>query len=375
MKTILLTPQALRQRKFLLMLPLLVIPFATLLFWALGGGQVSHAGQIPTGQKGLNTMLPNAQLKDQRKFNKLSYYDQADQDSLRLSQLKRSDPYYQDSNPPDTARLHFPRPAGDQGLQTGLGSGELPLNRPEAAGATRVYQKLTELQTAINRPAPVYPAKSTGISKPPSLDIPGSSFPPAAAEDPELKQMNAMLEKILAIQHPEQATDHQAAAALPKPLHRFTAIPASVDGNQKITVGSVVRIKLLDTVTLSGQLIPKGTLIFGSGVLANQRLTLNLRIVHLGLSIIPVNLAVYDQTDGLEGISVPEAVTGEAIREGSGNAIQGVEFMSLDQTVAAQAANAGLNTVRGLFSKKVRRIKAKLKGGHLLLLRNRQTEE
>jgi hypothetical protein len=32
-----------RQRKFLIVLPLLVLPFITAMFWALGGGKVSDA--------------------------------------------------------------------------------------------------------------------------------------------------------------------------------------------------------------------------------------------------------------------------------------------------------------------------------------------
>lgn len=38
----------LRKRKFLMVLPLLILPFVTLFFWALGGGQGSpvHAQSV-----------------------------------------------------------------------------------------------------------------------------------------------------------------------------------------------------------------------------------------------------------------------------------------------------------------------------------------
>jgi conjugative transposon TraM protein len=180
--------------------------------------------------------------------------------------------------------------------------------------------------------------------------------------------MNSLLEKILDIQHPDRVKAKSTLDSVAV-SSKFKAIPAIIDGKQKITEGSVVRIKLLDTVTLSGQLIPKGQLIYGKGLLYNQRLTMNLKIIRIGHVILPVDLTVYDMNDGLEGINVPEAITGDAMKEGAASGVQGMEFMSLDPSITTQLAGAGLNTAKGLFSKKVKRIKAKLKDGHPLLLR------
>jgi len=46
-----------------------------------------------------------------------------------------------------------------------------------------------------------------------------------------------------------------------------------------------------------------------------------------------------------------------------------MELMSMDESMGAQAATAGINAAKGLFSKKIKRVKGKLKGGHQLLLR------
>lgn len=83
----------LRQRKFLLVLPLLVLPFMTLMFWALGGGSVNHA-DAQQAQNGLNMQLPGANLKDDKPLDKLSYYEKAASDSMKLQQLMENDPYY-----------------------------------------------------------------------------------------------------------------------------------------------------------------------------------------------------------------------------------------------------------------------------------------
>lgn len=64
-----------KQKRFLLVLPLLTFPFITLMFWALGGGKGSNVAAQSNVQTGLNLKLPDAKLKDDGKLNKLSFYD------------------------------------------------------------------------------------------------------------------------------------------------------------------------------------------------------------------------------------------------------------------------------------------------------------
>ena len=71
-----------RKRKMLLVLPLLIIPFLTMVFWAMGGGRLD-ASSIQRQSTGLNLQLPNAQLKDDKGENKLSYYEEAEKDSAK----------------------------------------------------------------------------------------------------------------------------------------------------------------------------------------------------------------------------------------------------------------------------------------------------
>ena len=92
MKTIL------RKRKFYLVLPLLALPFVTLAFWALGGGKTSEEAKPATG---LNLQLPDAKLKDDKNLDKLSFYNQADKDSLKREEALRNDPNFRVH--PDTA--------------------------------------------------------------------------------------------------------------------------------------------------------------------------------------------------------------------------------------------------------------------------------
>jgi len=59
------TPQFLRQRKFFLVLPLIIFPFATFLLWSIGiVGPAKANGQNTKQVAGLNMNLPDPKIQD-----------------------------------------------------------------------------------------------------------------------------------------------------------------------------------------------------------------------------------------------------------------------------------------------------------------------
>ena len=88
----------------------------------------------------------------------------------------------------------------------------------------------------------------------------------------------------------------------------------------------------------------------------------------------PVDLSVYDM-DAMAGIRAPDAITEDAMRSGTDNAIQSMQLMSMDQSLATQAAGAGVEAAKTLFGKKVKHIKVTLKDGYPVLLRNNQPDK
>jgi len=363
------TLQQQRRRKFLLVAPLLVLPFLTLLFWTFGGGRASAENPMAGQPKGFNSHLPEARVKDEHDQSKLGYYDRAAADSAKLRQAQQTDPYARRMSDTGSGLSAFADPAFSPHQPAGLNSTLGRAADDPSLKAAMVNQRLAQLQAVINKPsvppapnnpAPVMPTDNKAVSQPTTTP----------AEDPELKQMNGLLEKILDIQHPERLREKVEGPALLATTEKFKAIPAIVDGTQKIVQGTVIRMRLLDSVRLNGQLFTKGQLIYGSGDLYNQRVKINIKLIHVGLQIIPVDLAVYDRTDGMEGISVPEAVTGDAVRDGAVNGVQNMDLMSFDPSMTAQLTTAGINTAKGLFAKKVKRVKGKLKNRHELLLRD-----
>src|SRR6478752_2433826 len=83
-----------KQRNFLLVLPVIVLPFLTFLGWSLGLIGASDVKASAVKAKGLNMQLPDAKLKEDKSWNKLSFYEQADRDSARYREAIKSDPNY-----------------------------------------------------------------------------------------------------------------------------------------------------------------------------------------------------------------------------------------------------------------------------------------
>ncbi|MDB4925521.1 conjugative transposon protein TraM [Mucilaginibacter sp.] len=344
-------------KKFLLVLPLLVLPFLTMAFWALGGGKGNPNDQT-ISRKGINTELPEAQFKKGQSQDKLSLYNQAAMDSAK-TRNNAANPLFD---------------ASKQELTAGP-----PDSHPADASAARINQKLAQINKEINRPEPavnpyVTPNPQQNSAEADKLERLMKSMNTKNADNPEMKQLNDMLEKIMDIQHPERISAMPLKGVKTEPDSLYKATRAVIADNQKVLQGTSVKLRLMDSLVIHGQVIPKGQFLFGLCQVTNQRLIINIKTIRLGTSILPVDLSVYDM-DAMAGIRAPEAVTEDAVRSGTDNAIQSMQLMSMDQSLATQAAGAGVEAAKTLFSKKVKRIKVKLKAGYPLLLRNNQPDK
>lgn len=92
-------------------------------------------------------------------------------------------------------------------------------------------------------------------------------------------------------------------------------ITAIIDENVKVVDGSRVRLRLLDDIDIEGITIKKGTYLYAimSGF-SSQRVHGNIQSILVGDEIVRISLAMYD-TDGLEGLYVPESSFRETSKE------------------------------------------------------------
>lgn len=336
-----------KQRKFLMVLPLLIIPFLTMAFWALGGGETT-AKVVYT--KGLNTDLPQFKDDKQQKDDKLSVYQHTVKDS--------------------TGNGVSPEFLKSMGLDKAA-----PKNADTVASADGqaqlIQKKLNKLNRQLSQPEQPQVAATYDEPDPENVrqlnKMMHHMSTTKQAPDPEMQQLNKMLDKIQAIQNPNSVTPKTSSSAKEK-AKPFRAIAAFIDGKQKVADGAAVKLKLADTATIKGQLLPKGQEIFGSCQIINQRLLLNIENIRLEKQIIPVSLTVFS-LDGMQGIPAPEAELAGSASVGADNTLQSMQLITMDQSLGAQAAAGGVNAAKGLFSKKVKKVKVKLKDQFQVLLR------
>lgn len=413
-----------RQRKFLLVVPILVVPFLAMLFWALGGGNAS--AQAGTKQLiGLNTKLPGAKIKSDSSEDKLSFYQKAEKDSLKNQQARKDDPYYQDS-----AKVHLKDSTGihDTGIiprgNEGKGIYTVPaLNNSRASLSSnerQINERLAALNRQINQPAPAVPQNgSVGASDSQTSQLRErmQNMTAGNAPDPQMEQMSRMLDKIEEIQNPAlvqqkliQQSQKNRGQVFPVTTNRRdnsistldnggqssfaaneqqngfysldnppapdtpNAIEAVVHETQTVVAGSTVKLRLLNDVYINGTLIPKDNFVFGTASLNGERLTIKISSIRYRNSIFPVELAVSD-IDGVDGIYIPGAITRDVAKESADQGVQNIGLTSYDPSLGAQAATAGISAAKTLFSRKVRLVKVTIKAGYQVLLRDEKQKQ
>jgi len=233
-------------------------------------------------------------------------------------------------------------------------------------------------------------------------------------EDPEMQQINGMLEKILDVQHPERvqeklrqvsesrkgqvfavsAKTHETPVSLldnaqeqPAASNGFfsldemtavadtqNAVQAVIHETQTIVDGSTVKLRLVNDIYINGVHIPKDNFLFGEASLNGERLNVKIGSIRYGNSLFPVELAVYDM-DGLDGIYIPGAITRDVAKQSADRSMQAIGMTSLDPSWQAQAAGAGIEAAKTLFSRKVKLVKVTVKAGYRVLLRDEKQKQ
>lgn len=237
-----------------------------------------------------------------------------------------------------------------------------------------------------------------------------SNISSTKTHNPELDQLNTMLNKIVAIQHPEilqdslnrLANDHKATAyqvCLNNPsedaesfghegekllsINRFydlandptiedltdNAIEAIIPETQVLVSGSTVKLRLINDIRINSYLIAKDQFVYGTASLSNERLKIQFSSIRSGNNIFPVSLEAYDM-DGLAGIFIPGSINRDVAKQSGDQAINALGLTSLDPSLGAQAASAGIQAAKTLVSRKVKLLKVTVKAGYRVLLKD-----
>lgn len=391
--------EALRDRRFWLIVPALLVALGLTGYFLLAGTQANQPPLISQ----LNTSIPNALT------------DSVPKSKLELQAAGQ--------------RAAGARQDAVNGLQTGLpadaGTGRIGADMP-----TRLDPYLYR-QRPLNEPVdpsfmePDYPA-AVGRQQPPAPPAPERSYPPASSvmptelnEQPRRQQQADERQRLLALLT-EYKRDKEAKAALAREGERprkveagavvstlgetdhrqlndfyglysaqfrerqqkqlsdeLGTIRAVIHQEQQITDGGRVQLRLLEPVLVQGIQIPANTLVYGIGRFGTERVDISLNSLQYEGRIFPIKLTVHDM-DGMPGVFVPNVLAAQEGKQVLGQTLGGANYNlsspSVGNTRAAatlagiSAAQAGLSGARSMLQRNITRQKATLKGNYYVLL-------
>lgn len=395
--------KVLKKQRFLLVMPLIVMPFITIIFWLLGGGSGNVSAQR-TREVGLRAELPDAKIVGDP-ADKMDFYKVAEQDSIERMRSQKSDPYLREIPAEMKSGLE----------QTTLSNNEYTSNYSNSQQSA-VYERINSLQRIIKEQdaAPIREKKdmdrSSGNGEIERLEkMMAMVQSDQNTPNSEMQQINTALENILDLQHPERVKEklrtvsekHKTNAYAvsikekPDPLSSFDrdinrnygangffsiedvpsefeaqkqpSIAAVIHEDQTVFSGATVKLRLLDDIYVSGVLVKKDNFITGIANLTGDRLQIEVKSLRNDNSIFPVALSVYD-LDGISGINIPGAISRDVAKQGSERTLQSLGLSSYDPSLGAQAAAAGMEITKNLLSKKVKLVRVQLKAGYRVLL-------
>jgi conjugative transposon TraM protein len=392
-----------RKSKALMFLPLLIIPFLTLAFWALGGGKGEIKDQ--SIHEGLNLQLPDPHTKDLKGETKLTFYETAEKKSAKIRKEMKKDPFFQQSYYDDTVIdsefFSYPPLPGNQMNYSD------PMEK-------KVYRKLHDLNVQLHSDDLKTPGGASSENENLSYQNAGigrlqnlmEHMKVDSGADPQLRQLNSMMDKILDIQHPERIKNRTHSDHSEKAFFRIAkvgthatislldtideenhgtgffgledknsrrennAVEAVIHQDQTIVSGSIIKMRLLNDIYINGVLIKKGSFIFGKSSISGERLQIEIKSIKSGSSIYPVNLEVYDM-DGLAGIYIPGAITRNAAKRSYENSLRSLDMGSFDPSVKGKITSAGIDAAKTLLTRKARQVKVFVKAGYRILLRQK----
>lgn len=304
------------------------------------------------------------------------------------------------------------------------------LNR-ELARSEDVQAKATSTQPALPAKAaePVNPelARLEAMLQ----AVPGGQ---GESDNKELAQLNQMLDKIMLIQHPEKVLNDEQDQSMKKKRQVFSVkppteemvstlqnsgadrwkklladaasdstprawqaalasnrfysleepeslsaithtIPAVVAADQTLVSGGMVKLSLLESVYIAGQQIPAGQWVYGRASLNGERLSIAISSIVYHQQILPVDLTVYD-TDGMAGIHIQGAITRDVAKRSAAQSVQSINAIgSLDPSLGAQVASAGVQAAQSLIGKSARLVRVHLNTDYRVLLKDDNNKE
>ena len=153
-------------------------------------------------------------------------------------------------------------------------------------------------------------------------------------------------------------------------------ISACIATDQAVIDGQSVRLRTLEPMWIGNSLLPKNTSIVGVARLQGERLEIKIENIEALGCIMEVDLSVYD-SDGQEGINIPNSMESDALHEIGANmgSTMGSSINLTTNAGAQLASDMGKGLINGVsqyLNKKLRTVKVHLKSGYKIMLKQNE---
>ena len=163
---------------------------------------------------------------------------------------------------------------------------------------------------------------------------------------------------------------------LAKDSYEPKLIKAIIDENIKAVDGSRVRLRLLDDVEINECVVKRGSYLYATmSGFSSGRVKGNITSILIHDELVKVSLSLYD-TDGMEGLHVPNSQFRETSKDVASGAVSGNMNMNTGTTGSSlaqwgmQAATNAYQKTSNAISKAIKKNKVKLKYGTCVYLVN-----
>lgn len=410
-------PESARRREgiFLLCLPALILPILGLLAWNSPTEQDSQSES-----KGLNLEIPSPSL-EKKQSSKADAYQAAQKNQKNEENWSTPDFLNQSIlNTSEKELIPASRNSFSLSSNYQAGSNHYPAHLNETEKI--IQERLQVLDQAVqgSDSAPFSPINQVEINRTEERDpqlmqlqmMMDQLLESKEKPDPEIQQLEGLMDKILQLQYPEnypvgekKATQEfepvpvsfdpffdkettnskdltteskqlsngffglemQEQSSLNELSSVRKTIEATVSRSQEIIPGEALELVLEQDLSLVGQSLPQGTVIYAKTSLEGSRLQVQVSGILLDRVLIPVALKGYG-LDGIPGIELSDIKGASQWIKSSGQSVQSMNMNMLGMDWQSQLANSGIQATRNLIRTKSKVRKIEIKAGHPLLL-------
>lgn len=252
-----------------------------------------------------------------------------------------------------------------------------------ASAKAREQEALAELEKALAEAR----LKGQNAVQPPAETETADTVPPRATEvsgtiDEEKRAVKAPSDDAPpneVVRKVKTASDYFNTLA--KDAREPKLIQAIIDENIKAVDGSRVRLRLLDDVEIGKYVVKRGTYLYATvSGFSSGRVKGSISSILVDDELMKVSLSIYD-TDGMEGLYVPNSQFRETSKDVASSAMSGNMNMGMGSMGSSlvqwgmQAVTNAYQKTSNAISKAIKKNKVKLKYGTFVYLVNEQEKK